>query len=82
MRNVRHQCTRNCDRYSRYKHSKCRHERGSLNSGRGRQAIQDGALPVPSNDSRGNLNPDANVYAPRTGAGEVNLNVIEIVPVN
>jgi hypothetical protein len=39
-------------------------------------------MPVPSNDSRRNLNPDANVYAPRIDAGEVNLNAIEIGPVN
>jgi hypothetical protein len=44
--------------------------------------MQEGALPVPRNDSRGNLNPDANVYAPRIDAGEVSLNVTEIGPVN
>jgi hypothetical protein len=39
-------------------------------------------MPVLNNDSHGNLNPDANVYAPRTDAGKVNLNAIEIGPVN
>jgi len=53
-----------------------------LSSGKGSQDIQDGAMPVPSNDSRRNLNPDANVYAPRIDASEVNLNAIEINPVN
>jgi len=53
-----------------------------LSSGRGRQVIQEGALPVPRNDSRRNLNPDANVYTPRIDAGEVSLNATEIGPVN
>jgi hypothetical protein len=39
-------------------------------------------MPVPSNDRRRNLNPDANVYAPRIAAGEVNLEAHEISPVN
>jgi hypothetical protein len=39
-------------------------------------------MPVPSNDSRRNLNPDANVYVPRIDAGEVNSNATEIGPVN
>ena len=82
MRNMRYQGTRNCDRNRQYSQSKSRHERGSLSSGRGRQDIQDGAMPVPSNDSRRNLNPDANVYVPRIDAGEVNSNATEIGPVN
>jgi hypothetical protein len=44
--------------------------------------VQDGPMPAPSNDSSRNLNPDANIYAPRTDAGEVNLNAIEISLVN
>jgi hypothetical protein len=39
-------------------------------------------MPVPSNDSRRHVNPDANVYASRIDAGEVNLNATEIGPVN
>jgi hypothetical protein len=39
-------------------------------------------MPVPSNDSRRNLDHDANVYAPRIAAAEVNLNANEISPVN
>jgi len=35
-----------------------------------------------SNDNRRNLNPGTNVYAPKTAAGEVNLNAIAISPVN
>jgi hypothetical protein len=80
-RNMRYQGTRNCDRNRQYSQSNSRHERCSLSCGSGRQDIQDGATPVPSNDSRRNLNPDANVYAPRISVGEVNLNANEISPV-
>jgi hypothetical protein len=80
VRNMRYQGTRNCDRD--YSQSNSRHERCSLSSGRERQDIEDGAMPVPSNDGRRNLNPDANVYASGIAVGEVNLNASKISPVN
>jgi len=44
--------------------------------------MQDGTMQIPSDDNRRNLNSDANVYAPKTAAGEVNLNPIVMSPVN
>jgi len=83
VRNVNNKGTRNYGRNRQYSQSNKRSERGSLNSSRrGRQDIQDGTMQTPSNDNRRNLNSDANVYAPKTVAGEVNLNAIAISPVN
>jgi hypothetical protein len=57
-------------------------KRGSESSGRRREDIQSRAVSSHGNDSCGNLNPDANDYAPRGDSGEFNLNAIEISPVN
>jgi hypothetical protein len=77
IRNMRYQGTRNYDR-----NSNSRHERCSPSSGRGRQDIQGRAMPSHGNESRRNLNPDANDYTPRSDSGEFSLNAIEISLVN
>jgi len=81
VRNMKHKVTCNYDRNRQYSQSNNRHERGSFSSGKRRRDIQDGTMQIPSNDNRRILNPDFNVYAPKTAADEVNLNAIAISPV-